>query len=156
VRTVDPNLPISEWRTLRERVSGALAAPRFAATLLSGFALFAVALAALGVYGLLAQVAAERTREIGIRIALGATTSDVFGMMFRWSALITASGIAAGLVLFAPVSRALGALLFGIPPSDPATIGGVVMFLGAVALAASLAPARRAARIDPVEALRQS
>ena len=156
VRRVDPNLPIAEWRTLRERVSGALAAPRFAAALMSGFALFAVLLAALGIYGLLAQVAAERTPEIGIRIALGAKASDIFGMMLRWSALIAAGGISAGLVLFAPVSRALGALLFGIPPSDPATIGGVVVFLGAVALAASLVPARRAARTDPLEALRQS
>jgi putative ABC transport system permease protein len=156
VRRIDAELPISDWRTLRERVSQALAAPRFAATLLIGFALFAVALAALGIYGLLAQVAAERTREIGIRIALGATASDVFGMMIRWSALIAAGGIAAGLVLFAPVSRALGALLFGIPPSDPLTIGLVVAFLGAVAMIASLVPARRAARVDPVEALRQT
>jgi putative ABC transport system permease protein len=155
VRRVDPNLPISEWRTLRQRVSGALAAPRFAAALLSGFALFAVLLAALGIYGLLAQIASERTREIGIRIALGAKPSDVFGMMLRGSALIAAGGVVAGLVLFAPVSRALGALLFGIPPSDPATIVSVVVFLVAVALVASLAPARRAARIDPVEALRQ-
>jgi predicted permease len=156
VRRVDPELPTYEWRTLRERVSGALAAPRFAAALLVGFALFAVALAALGIYGLLAQVADERTREIGIRIALGATASDVFGMMLRWSALIAAGGIAAGLLLFAPVSRALGAMLFGIPPSDPATIGLVVVFLGAVAMIASLVPARRAARTDPVDALRQA
>jgi ABC-type antimicrobial peptide transport system permease subunit len=77
-------------------------------------------------------------------------------MMIRWSALIAASGIAAGLLVFAPLSRTLGALLFGIPPSDPVTIGLVVVFLGAVAMIASLVPARRAARVDPVEALRQT
>ncbi len=155
VRRVDPNLPIYEWYTLRERVSGALAGPRFAATVLSGFAIFAVALAALGIYGLMAQATAERTREIGIRIALGASSSDVFGMILRWSSRIAAGGIAAGLALFAPVSRALGTLLFGIPAYDPATIGSVILLLVAVSLLASYVPARRAANVEPTVALRE-
>ena len=156
VRSVDPLLPVDDVRTLRRRVADALSGARFAAALLGGFALFAVALAALGIYGLLARSVAERSREIGIRMALGASRSDVLRMMLRWSSAVTAAGIAAGMVLFAFASRALAALLFGVRAADPATIGVVVAFVAAVAVAASLLPAARASRIDPVQALRES
>ena len=155
VRSVDPSLPIDDVRTMRQRVGEALSAARFAAALLGGFALFAMALAALGVYGLFSQAASERSREIGIRMALGATRADVVGMMLRWSSAVTVAGLAAGALLFAFASRALAALLFGVGPADPATIAVVAIFVSAVALAASLLPASRASRIDPVRALRE-
>jgi len=156
VRSVDPQLPVDDVRTLRRRVADALSAARYAAALLGGFALFAVALAALGVYGLLAQAAAERSHEIGIRMALGASRGDVLGMMLRWSSAVTAAGIGGGALLFAAVSRALAALLYGVGAADPATLAGVTAFVASVAIAASVFPAARASRIDPVQALRES
>jgi ABC-type antimicrobial peptide transport system permease subunit len=153
---VDPQLPVDDVRTLRRRVADALSAARYAAALLGGFALFAVALAALGVYGLLAQAAAERSHEIGIRMALGASRGDVLGMMLRWSSAVTAAGIGGGALLFAAVSRALAALLYGVGAADPATLAGVTAFVASVAIAASVFPAARASRIDPVQALRES
>ncbi|HET9793530.1 MAG TPA: ABC transporter permease [Thermoanaerobaculia bacterium] len=154
VRSVAPDLPIDDVRTLGARVADALSSARFAAALLGGFALFATALAALGIYGLLAQAASERSREIGIRLALGATPRTVLAMMLRWSAAVTAAGIAGGAILFALVSRTLGALLFGVRPGDPSTVAVVGGFVAAVAIGASLLPAARAAKTDPVRALR--
>jgi hypothetical protein len=155
VRSVDPALPIDDVRTLSVRVDDALSSARFAAALLGGFALFAMALAALGIYGLLAQAASERSREIGIRIALGATPRIVLSMMLRWSAAITAAGLAGGAILFALVSRSLTALLFGVRAGDPAVAAAVGGFVAVVAIAASLLPAARAAKTDPIRALRE-
>jgi len=155
VRSVDPALPIDDVRTLSVRVDDALSSARFAAALLGGFALFAMALAALGIYGLLAQAASERSREIGIRLALGATPRIVLSMMLRWSAAITAAGLAGGAILFALVSRSLTALLFGVRAGDPAVAAAVGGFVAVVAIAASLLPAARAAKTDPIRALRE-
>jgi len=155
VRSVDPTLPIDDVRPLSAGVDDALSSARFAAALLGGFALFAMALAALGIYGLLAQAVSERSREIGIRIALGATRRTVLSMMLRWSAAITAAGLAGGALLFALVSRSLAALLFGVRAGDPAVAAAVGSFVAAVAIGASLLPAARAARTDPIRALRE-
>jgi hypothetical protein len=141
------NLP-----TMAEIVSNSVVRPRFHTFLLTAFALAAVILAAIGIYGVMTYSIAQRTREMGIRMALGARRIEVMGLVFRQTAFLTAAGVGIGLAGAAAVTRYLEGMLFGLTPLDPATFAVVALMLAGVsALAASL-PARRAARVDPLVA----
>jgi ABC-type antimicrobial peptide transport system permease subunit len=121
---------------------------------LAGFAALSLALSVLGIYGVISYSTAQRTQEIGIRMALGANPRDVTRMVLRGAMTLAAIGVAVGAVLFLGVGRIVASLLYGIGPRDPLTIAGGVVLLAAVALVASYIPARRAARVDPLVALR--
>ncbi len=154
VRSVDPDQPVEEVVTMTSVVSSALGGPRFAASLFSAFALVALLLCALGLYGLLSFSVSRRIREIGVRVAVGATPSSVRGLVLREGLWLTALGIVLGLAGAALASRALSALLFAVQPIDPLTFVVVPAALLSVAAVACLLPAARAVRVDPVIALR--
>ena len=154
VRDLNPSLPISRVRTLDDVIVAARSRPRFLATLLSVFSVAAVFLAAVGLYGVVAYAIAQRTREFGIRLALGAQPAQVLRMLIGRAALLTAGALACGLLGTIALARLLDGLLFNIPPSDPATMVSVSVILAAVALLSSYLAARRAARVDPMVALR--
>ena len=154
VTRVDAEQPIFAAATMEQRVADAASGTRFNATLLGLFGLAALALTAVGVYGVIAYSVAERTREIGIRVALGARRGDVAGMVMRQGMGMTAVGIVLGLIGAAFATRFLTSLLYGIRPGDPLTFIGAATILGLVALAACYLPARRAMRVDPMVALR--
>jgi putative ABC transport system permease protein len=154
VLEVDPEQPVFGLTTMEQRIADAASGTRFNATLLGFFGFVALALAAVGVYGVIAYSVAERAHEIGIRVALGASRGDVAGMVMSQGMAMTAAGIALGLTGAAFATRFLAGLLYGIGPGDPLTLGGAAAMLGAVALAACYIPARRAMRVDPMVALR--
>ena len=151
---VDPGLALSQVTTMEQRVAGTLARPRVNALLLAGFAATALVLAALGIYGVIAYSVVQRTRELGIRVALGASADAVLGMVMRQGLTPVMIGLGVGLGVAAVGSRVLRSLLYGVTATDLATYGAVAAFLTVVASAASYVPARRAARSDPVQALR--
>jgi putative ABC transport system permease protein len=154
VQAVDPEQAVFDVRTMEERVADAASGVRFNATLLGFFGFVALLLAAVGVYGVIAYSVAERTHEIGIRVALGASRRDVAEMVMTQGTLMTAAGLALGLAGAVFATRYLTSLLYGIAPRDPVTLGGSAALLGVVALAACYLPARRAIRVDPMVALR--
>jgi len=154
VHELDPQLPLSNVRTMDEWVTNNAAQPRLNAELLGVFAAVALAIAAIGVYGVLAYSVTQRAHEIGVRIALGAQPAGVVRLFVSEGMRVALIGIAAGLAAALVVSHALASLLFGIPARDPLTFGSVAAVLTVVALAASAIPARRAARVDPLIALR--
>jgi ABC-type antimicrobial peptide transport system permease subunit len=154
VRGLQPNLPVPELRTLRETVSASTGAARTGVALLSGFVALALALAAIGVYGVTSFQVAQRTREIGVRMALGAGGGDVLGLVLRGGARLVALGLAIGLGLALLAGRSLTSLLYGVSGSDTLTLTVVPGLLGLVALGACLVAARRATRLDPLVALR--
>jgi putative ABC transport system permease protein len=141
-------------RTLDEVVSGALAERRFTMLLLALFAATALALSAIGIYGVMAYFVTQRTHEIGIRMALGASRRDVLSMVLGQGVRLAAAGVAAGVIGALLVTRAIAALLFMVGPRDPWTIASLSATLSAVALLACYIPARRATRVDPIRALR--
>jgi putative ABC transport system permease protein len=151
---VDPNLALSRVTTMEQRVASTLARPRVNALLLAAFAVTALVLAALGIYGVIAYSVVQRTRELGIRVALGARAEVVLAMVMRQGLTPVLIGLAVGLGVAAFGSRVLRSLLYGVAATDVATYAAVAAFLTAVAAAASYVPARRAARSDPVTALR--
>jgi len=155
VSALDPELAVIATSTMRERLAASLAAPRFVASLLSIFAAVAAVLAGIGLYGVLATTVAQRVSEIGIRMALGARVADVLRLVVGAAARMAGVGIVVGLLAAAAVTRLMAALLFGVGPRDPRTFAAVTAALFAVALAAALVPAWRAARIDPASALRR-
>ena len=151
---LDPELPTSDVRTMAALVVRSIAERRFTMLLLASFAAIAVLLAAIGVYGVLAYLVAQRTQEIGVRLALGATPRTVVRLFVRDGAMLAGTGLAAGLGAALAAGRALASLVFGVSTTDPATFAGVAAAMAITALAAIYVPARRAARVDPMEALR--
>ena len=154
VHTIDPALPVSRVRTMEEFESASVAQPRFTALLLAGFALLAMSLALVGVYGVMAYVVSQRTHEIGLRMALGAERPDVVWMVVRHGVVLAGVGIAIGLAGAAAGTRLIERLLFGVSATDPITLLGAAAALGIASLAATCVPALRAARVAPVTALR--
>jgi predicted permease len=154
VRSIDPALPLFGVEPLTTTVSASLAQRRFTMIVLGGFALLALLLAAIGVHGVLSYAVARRTREIGIRMALGADRHTVRALIMRQGGLLAAAGVALGLAGGLVTTRILSSLLFGIGPDDPITFLGVAVVLGIVALIASWTPATRATGVDPMVALR--
>jgi putative ABC transport system permease protein len=154
VRAVDPDVPIYAVRTMKDWLDAAVAQRRFLMRLLVTFGALATALALLGIYGVMAYSVSQRTREIGIRIAIGARQSDVSLMVLRRGMLLAGTGVAAGVVASLALSRLVRSQLFGVQPSDPLTFVSVLILMTVVAAAAAYLPARRAARVDPIAALR--
>jgi predicted permease len=154
VSRLDSLLPVYNVRTMEAYVGAAVAPTRFALALMTGFAVLAVVLGCTGLYGVLTLTVTQRTREFGIRLAVGARQADVLFGVLSEGAAVSVVGLAVGGVLSLAFARSLSGLLFGVRAADPLTFGVVGLLLGAVALAASYGPARRAARIAPMEALR--
>jgi putative ABC transport system permease protein len=154
LRSVDPTFPITQIRTMDEIVGDSLSQRRFNTALLALFAFVAVALAAVGIYGVMSYTVSQRTREMGIRMALGAKQSDITKLVTSNGARLAALGIAIGVVAAAISSRLMSSLLFGITATDPMTFVFTALLLAAVTLLASYIPSRRAARTDPIAALR--
>jgi putative ABC transport system permease protein len=154
VLAVDPEQPVFAVSTMERRIANSMSGTRFNATLLGFFGFVALVLASVGVYGVVAYFVAQRTHEIGIRVALGASSRDVMGMVMRQGTAMTITGLVFGLGGATFTTRYLATLLYGIGPTDPLTLGAAAVMLGAVALAACYIPARRAMRVDPMVALR--
>jgi len=153
-QTIDADFPLARMSTQEEQAAETLTGERSLATLLSLFSGLALLLASIGLYGVIAYSTARRTREIGIRVALGAHRADVLRMILSQGMRLTLIGVGIGLVGAIVASRVLASQLFGITSTDPVTFAGVVLTLVAVDLAACYIPARRAAKVDPVDALR--
>jgi predicted permease len=154
VRSVDANQPVSDVKTMDARIAESLRPQRFAANLLAIFAILATALSAVGLYGLVSYSVTQRTNEMGIRMALGASRADILGMVLRESAQIALLGTGAGIVLGLLLTRAIQGFLYGVSVYDPLSFLGAATALVFVALVASFIPARRATSIDPIVALR--
>lgn len=155
IQELDPNLPLVNLRTVSRVLDDALWAPRTAARLLIVFGLLALALAAVGIYGVMSYLVRQSRREIAVRIALGAQRADVLGRVLRRGMIAVGVGVAAGLLAAFVLTRTAAALLYGTAPTDPVAWGAAALVLAVVALAASYLPARRAAAIDPILVLRQ-
>jgi putative ABC transport system permease protein len=154
VRAFDANLPLSELKTMDDRVADAMWRTRIGAWLLSAFAALALLLTAIGIFGVMAQTVAQRTPEIGIRMALGAQPRDVLGLVLRRVAAVTAAGIVIGAGVALLLTRLLTAMLYGVEPGDPVTFVSVAGLLGVIALVAGYIPAHRATYVDAIATLR--
>jgi putative ABC transport system permease protein len=154
VEAIDPEQPVSRVMSLDEALSRGAAQRRFGLALLTGFAVTALLLTLLGIYGVAAYAVGQRTPELGVRMALGASGPRILGLVVRSVLVQVLCGVAIGLPLALFATRALGGLLFEIAPTDPATFAVVPLLLLVAGLAAALGPARRAMRVDPVAALR--
>jgi putative ABC transport system permease protein len=150
----DPKLAISEIKTMDAIVDEELARTKFSMFLLGVFAAIALLLAAIGIYGVMAYSVAQRTREIGIRMALGASRADVLRMVGHRGLMLAIVGVALGLSGALGLTRFMKSLLFGVSPADPETLTAVCALLIGVTIAACYIPARRATKVEPVEALR--
>jgi len=154
VYSIDPNQPVSRVKTLEQLMDQSLAPPRLTSTLLGGFALLALMITAAGIVGVMGISVSQRTKEIGIRMALGATPGSVLRMVLRQGLLLIVIGLAFGVALATSGTKMLQGLLFGIEPSDPLTLTGVTALLLTVAALACYGPARRATSVDPLTALK--
>ncbi len=151
---MDRLLAPHQIETVEQRLADSLSRERFTLFLIAAFAVVAVILSAVGLYGVVSYLVGQRTQEFGIRLALGASTSDVFSLVMRRAARLALIGAGVGVVIAIGSARALAGLLFGVEPSDPATILAVSALLALVTGLASFLPARRAARLPPMAALR--
>jgi putative ABC transport system permease protein len=154
VADFDPRLRVDDMRTMEDVVASTTADSRFDAWLFGAFAAIALVLTTVGVYGLLSFSVAQRTAEIGTRMALGASRADVLRMVLRQGVTLVATGLVCGLAGALLLTRSLEQLLFGVKPTDPLSFAAVAVLLLAVGLAASYFPARRATKVDPIVALR--
>jgi len=154
VAELDPLLPLANLKRLAALVDASLAERRFTMLVLLTFAAIAVALSVIGVYSVLAYLVAQRRREIGLRMAIGASPSDVVWLFVREGAVLTLVGLGTGLVGALAAGRWISALLFGVTPADTATLTSVVCALAGAAAYATYVPARRAAGVDPSDALK--
>jgi predicted permease len=154
VHSINPELPVFDVRTMADLMSASMARRQFSLSLMSIFAISALLLAGLGLYGVMAFVVSQRAQEFGIRLALGATPPDILGLAFRPGLILTATGTLVGLGASIVVTRLMSSLLFGVSASDPMTFAVVPVLLGIVTMAASFIPARRATRVSPMEALK--
>jgi len=150
---IDPNLPVAV-ETIDHIVSASVARERFSVVLLSVFAAVALVLAIVGIYGVISDAVSQRTREIGVRMALGARSGDVLRLMIRQGLLPAMLGLCLGLAGAVAATRLMSSLLYGVSATDPATLGGVSALIAVVAVLACWVPARRATRVDPMVALR--
>ncbi|HET8699741.1 MAG TPA: FtsX-like permease family protein, partial [Gammaproteobacteria bacterium] len=155
IRAADARIPLPKLETLGQVVSDAFAQPRFRTQLLSAFAALALLLAAVGVYGLLTRAVVQRTREIGIRMALGAARGRVLGYVLRQGIALAAAGIALGLGGSVYLAKLLGGMLHGVESLDAAALAGTAAVLAGATLLAAWIPARRATRVDPLVALKE-
>jgi len=155
VWSINGSLPVANLRTLSDVMSASMAQTSFALVMLAIAAAVALMLGVVGIYGVIAYVASQRTKEIGIRIALGAVSRDVTGLFLRQGLLLAGVGIVIGMVAAGAATRVMTALLYGVGALDPVTYVGVALGLGLTAMLASYLPAARAARVDPAEALRR-
>jgi predicted permease len=155
VKELDPELAFGDVATLDERISESVAEPRFTMILFSFFATLALGLAGIGIYGLMSQAVGQRTRELGVRMSLGARPEDVLGLVLGEGARLSALGIALGVALALLLARAFESFLFGVGTLDPLTLGSVIVVAAAAGMLATYLPARRASRIDPIRTLRQ-
>jgi len=153
--SADPNLTVTSVRTLQQQIDRAFDQQRAVASLAGLFGIVALILAAIGLYGVTAYAVAQRTREIGVRMALGATAADVLRLVLGQAARLAAAGIALGLLLAAGLARLLRGILYGVSTADPWALAGMAALLAVVVLAAGGLPARLAARTDPLRALRE-
>ena len=154
IRALDANLPVADVMTLRDQLDLSLFPSRVAAWVLGAFGGLALLLAAIGIYGVVSYSVAQRTREIGVRMALGAKQKDIRRLVLGEGVFVIAVGLTVGLLLAAAATRVIAGFLYGVGPMDPLTFAGVPLLLGLVALIASYIPARRATRVDPLKALR--
>jgi putative ABC transport system permease protein len=152
---VDPDQPVHTMTTLDASLGKLLAERRFNMLLMTIFAAIGVLLAAIGLFGMLSFAVAQRTREIGVRIALGARPADVIRMVIRDGAVLSAGGLAIGGVAALAATRAISSMLFGVTAADPVTFGIIVIVIATLTLAASYVPARRAASVDPIVVMRE-
>jgi ABC-type antimicrobial peptide transport system permease subunit len=154
VHGINAELPVFNVRTMADVMSSSMARRRFSLFLMSVFAVSALLLAALGIYGVMAFVVGQRAQEFGIRLALGAKPRDILGLAFRPGLMLTATGTIVGLGASIVVTRLMASLLFGVSASDPMTFAVVPVLLGIVTLAACFIPARRATRVSPMQVLK--
>ena len=154
IRAIDRNVPIAAMTSMEQVVADAVWQPRMATSVLSGFAVLALVLAGTGIFAVMSYIVAGRTQEIGIRMALGARQADVLWMVLVQSLRPVAFGVALGLCGALVLTRLLTTLLYQVSPTDPVVLTEGTVLLAAVAVGAGLLPARRASRIDPLDALR--
>jgi ABC-type antimicrobial peptide transport system permease subunit len=154
VNAVDANLSLAQVSTLEERLERASAELAFNMVLLTIAAAVALLLGLVGIYGVVSYIVSQRTSEIGVRLALGAAPRDVTALIVRQNALVTAAGVVAGLGAALGTGHLIQSLLYGVSPRDPAVLAGTTAILAAVAILACWLPARRASRVNPVQALR--
>ncbi|MGH9930301.1 MAG: ABC transporter permease [Pyrinomonadaceae bacterium] len=154
IRALDANLPVADVKTLRDQLDLSLVPSRVAAWTLGGFGVLALLLAGIGIYGVVSYSVAQRTREIGVRMALGAKERDVLGLVLGEGLFVIGVGLVVGLLLAFAATRVIAGFLYGVGATDPLTFAGVPLLLGFVALVASYVPARRATKVDPLVALR--
>jgi putative ABC transport system permease protein len=154
VAGLDPLLPLANIKSLASLVDASVVGRRFTMVVFLAFAVVAATLSAVGVYGVLAYLVSQRTKEIGVRLAIGASRSDVVWLFVREGVILTAVGVTAGLVGALAAGHWIRSLLFGVTPTDPTTFAGVGCALTVAAVLATYVPARRAASVDPTDSLR--
>jgi putative ABC transport system permease protein len=154
VRELDKNLPVSEVATMAVRVSQSTSARRFSVALLGVFAMIGLMLGAVGIYGVVSYSVSRRTREIGLRVALGAAGGRIAAMVVGRAVLLAVAGVAIGITGSLALTRLLGSMLFGVSATDPVVFAAASVFLVALSALAAYIPARRASRVDPLVALR--
>jgi len=154
VAAIDSSLPVSQVRLMEDVLDAAQARPKFVTLLLALFLGVALAIATVGIYGVISFSVARRSKEFGLRVALGAQPGDVRSLVMKQGGVLVALGIVAGLAAAFALTRLMSSLLFGVAPTDPLTFASVTLILAAVALLACYIPARRATKVDPIQILR--